>query len=275
MQPADEYILGTDALELERLGDQHGAWAAQAAELWTRAGIGAGDAVLDLGCGPGFTTFALAELVGASGRVVARDESERFLAHVAAEAERLGHGQVEPSVGRVEDLELQGASLDAAYARWLFCWLDDPRALLARLARSLRPGGALVIQDYLDWGAMSLVPTSAVFDRAVATCLDSWKHGGVTIDVARRLPSLARECGFEVEHFQPVARLGPVGSAEWCWLEGFFESYLPRLVARGLLDERGHEAWRDEWRARAADAASWVQTPTVADLVLRVPGGPG
>ena len=75
----DEYILGTDPDELERLRFQHHVWVAPMHELLARAGLGAGQRVLDLGCGPGFTTLELAQFVGPTGRVVASDQSKRFL----------------------------------------------------------------------------------------------------------------------------------------------------------------------------------------------------
>ncbi len=268
---SDDYILGTDAVELRRLRFQHEVWVTQAYALWQQAGLRAGQTVLDLGSGPGFTSFDLAQMVGREGRVIARDQSERFLEFLAAERDRLGLAQVEPSLGAVEELALPEDSLDAAYARWLFCWLADPGQVLGRVARAVRSGGAILVQDYLDWGAMKLMPSSAVFERVMQGCLRSWKEGGATIDIAEHMPALAEGCGLEVELFRPIARLGRVGSLEWRWLEKFFESYLPRVVERGLLERADLDAHRREWGARSAAGTSWCVTPTMADIVLRKP----
>ena len=86
----DAYTMGTDDAELARLRDQHATWAQQAERLWSRAGIAAGAHVLDLGCGPGFTTRALADVVGGDGRVVGRDISTRFLNHLDDRRARQG-----------------------------------------------------------------------------------------------------------------------------------------------------------------------------------------
>lgn len=265
----DEYILGTEAEELERLGFQHHVWVRAAHELFERGGLRAGDRVLDLGCGPGFTTLELARTVGPTGHVLARDQSARFLAHLRRECVRLRLAQVETSLGPVEELELPAGALDAAYARWLFCWLADPGAVLGRVAAALRPGGVLLLQEYVDWGAMQLFPHGPAFARAVAACLGSWKDGGATIDFAAHVPALAPGAGLTLEHFRPRARLGRVGSPEWRWLDQFFRLYLPKVVERGLLTAPEHAAWLREWDARAAEGASWVATPTVADVVLR------
>ena len=270
--PAEtEYILGTDRVELDRLRGQHVAWIQQAYALLERAGLRAGQTLLDLGCGPGFTTVELARLVGPSGRVIALDESERFIAFLRSERERLALPQIEPRIGRAETLDLPSASLDGAYARWLFCWLADPGAVMQAVADALAPGGVLVLQEYLDWGAKKLVPRGPAHDRVVQACMRSWPAGGATIDIGEHLPTLAADCGLVLEHFRPIARLGRVGSLEWRWLTEFYESYLPRLVERGLLTRDELAAWRAEWSAREADGRSFVYTPTMVDALLRKP----
>ena len=53
MSDRTDYILGTDAEELQRLEFQHRVWTKDAFALWERAGLGRGQRILDLGCGPG------------------------------------------------------------------------------------------------------------------------------------------------------------------------------------------------------------------------------
>ncbi len=265
----DEYILGTDPDELERLRFQHQVWLRQAYDLFARGGLRAGDHVLDLGCGPGFTSIELAHHIGAEGRVIACDQSARFLATLRRECAHLGLRQIEPRLGRVEDLTLEPGELDAAYARWLFCWLPEPGAVLARIAASLRRGGRILLQEYLDWGAMRLVPHGPAFARAVEACLASWRAGGATIDFAAHVPDLAARCDLAITHFEPRARLGAVGSLEWRWIGEFFRLYLPKVVERGLLQAHERDAWQREWDERQALGRGYVATPTVADVVLQ------
>lgn len=266
---ADAYILGTDRVELERLRVQHQAWLKQGLDLWRDAGLGGGQHVLDLGCGPGYTSLALADVVGPEGRVTAVDRSAGFVETLRREAERLGWNHLHAVQGDVEQLDIETASLDAAYARWLLCWLDDPAPLIEHAARMLKPGGCLVFQEYLHWAAFRLVPEHPAHDAAVRACMRSWPLGGADIDVARRLPELGRRCGLELELFRPIARVGKPGSFEWRWVFGFFESYLPRLVERGLLDEDARVACMAAITERAADPDAHVLAPVMADVVLR------
>jgi ubiquinone/menaquinone biosynthesis C-methylase UbiE len=65
-----EYALGTNDAEIVRLGVQHKLWSASAFAVWERAGIGVGKTVLDIGCGPGYTSYDLAGVV-TSKKVIA------------------------------------------------------------------------------------------------------------------------------------------------------------------------------------------------------------
>lgn len=266
-----EYILGTDREERDRLHTQHQTWRQQSYSLWERAGIRTGHVVLDLGCGPGATTLDLAELVGPTGRVLAVDKSERFLAALREDLVARRITQVETQQAAVEDLALEPESLDAAYTRWLLCWLQDPGAVLRTVAQALKPGAYFALQEYLDWGAMKLVPRNEVFDEVILACMRSWEAGGATIDFCDRLPDLAEAAGLELTLFEPVARLGPVGSLEWRWLGEFFRSYLPRLVASDQISASLHEAFLAEWDERTRAARGYCTTPTLANVLLRKP----
>ena len=139
-EPASEkpYILGTDPEERRRLETQHRLWSPETHDLWDRAGFGPGGRLLDLGCGPGFAALELAHRVGPSGQVLAVDESPRFIETLVREAERRGLAQLSARVERVEALRLEPGSLDGAFARWLFCFLDDPAAVIERVCTMCR-----------------------------------------------------------------------------------------------------------------------------------------
>jgi ubiquinone/menaquinone biosynthesis C-methylase UbiE len=49
-----DYVLGTEAEEIARLGLQHRVWRARMLDGWARAGIGPGMNAIDVGAGPGF-----------------------------------------------------------------------------------------------------------------------------------------------------------------------------------------------------------------------------
>ena len=98
-----DYVLGTHDEEVRRLGVQHRAWRETVLDGWRRAGLRPGQRVLDVGAGPGWATWDLAEAVGPRGRVVAVERAERFLRVLGAERERRGldHVAVVPHRGAV------------------------------------------------------------------------------------------------------------------------------------------------------------------------------
>jgi ubiquinone/menaquinone biosynthesis C-methylase UbiE len=80
-----------------------------------------GETVLDLGSGTGKICFIAAQIVGPAGRVIGIDMTDEMLevARSAAPvvAERLGYANVEFRKGRIQDLALDLAALDAELAR--------------------------------------------------------------------------------------------------------------------------------------------------------------
>jgi ubiquinone/menaquinone biosynthesis C-methylase UbiE len=102
---------------------------------------------LDLGCGAGHASFALAR--GGARRVVAYDLAAQMLEVVTAEAAARGHGQIETCAGPAERMAFEDATFDVVVTRYsAHHWLDVRRAI-HEAARVLKPGGVLVVIDVL------------------------------------------------------------------------------------------------------------------------------
>jgi ubiquinone/menaquinone biosynthesis C-methylase UbiE/DNA-binding transcriptional ArsR family regulator len=100
--------------------------------------------VVDLGCGTGQTTAALAPYVK---QVIAVDESNAMLA--AARRRLSTYENVDLRGGRLEDLPIDDASVDVAVLSLVLHFVVDPMEVLAEAARVLRPGGRLLVVDML------------------------------------------------------------------------------------------------------------------------------
>jgi SAM-dependent methyltransferase len=101
------------------------------------AGVGAGQRVVDVGCGPGALTTELVERVGASN-VAAVDPSESF---VAAARER--HPGVDVQEAPAETLPFADGAFDAALAQLVVHFMADPVQGLTEMARVVRAGGVV------------------------------------------------------------------------------------------------------------------------------------
>jgi SAM-dependent methyltransferase len=106
------------------------------------------DACVDLGAGTGFVTTALAPLVSS---VLAVDISASMSASLAGQAARDGLSNVSAEVHDLREFGLPPASVDLVVSSYALHHLVDPdkRALVARAASWLRPGGRLVIADMM------------------------------------------------------------------------------------------------------------------------------
>ena len=261
------YLLGTHSEERRRLETQHRLWAEWALDLWDRAGFGRGHHLLDLGCGPGFAALELADRVGAEGQVLAVDESARFIGALSQEAARRELAQITARVERVETLRLEPGSLDGVFARWLFCFLPEPLPIIERVVSGLRPGGRLVVWDYLNYRATALHPRSPAFERVLAAVDESWRRTGGDLNVGERLPGLIAGAGCRLLELVPLSRFARPGTALWQWPTGFFRGYVPRLVEAGLLTEGERQAFEAEWREREQDPGAFLSAPPMVGII--------
>lgn len=114
-------------------------------EFLRRLGISPGETVADLGAGPGFFTDHLAQQVGPSGLVYALDVAPEMVALLRRRA-------LPPNVvvlqSQESKLPLPDASVDLAMLAFVLHELEHPRDFLIEARRILKPGGRLLV---LEW----------------------------------------------------------------------------------------------------------------------------
>jgi SAM-dependent methyltransferase len=271
MAENDHYVLGDrDETELERLRFQHEVWRDVVDPALDEAGFGEGDVVADLGCGPGFLSMDLAGRVAPGGRVLAVDQSERFIDDLRDRARREGHPEIEARVGDVARPIADPASLDGAVCRWVLMFVSDPEAVLAAVADALKPGGRVVAMEYFQFRAISLHPTGAAFDTLYGAVHRLIRAAGGDPDIGGRLPTLLHAAGLEVTGLRPVLRAGRPGTPEWAWLEGTHQNH-QGLVDAGLLSAEQLEAYAREWERATANPNAFFSGPPVLIVTARKP----
>jgi ubiquinone/menaquinone biosynthesis C-methylase UbiE len=142
-------------------------------------GLTAGIRVVDLGCGTGVGTAALARLAGAGGAVLGIDRHPALLA-----AARRHGGPPQLRFKRADACATgeHGASWDA-------CWIDrvlahcaDPCQVIAEAARLLRPGGRLFSCE-MDYAGLHIDDCSPTLARS----LDDYRAAFARPSVAAEL----------------------------------------------------------------------------------------
>jgi SAM-dependent methyltransferase len=266
-RPSDQaYVLGTHGEELERLRFQHELWRPLADAAWDRAGLTAGERVLDLGAGPGFAAVDLAHRVGPTGQVLALEHSADYVATGRRLAAEAGLTQLEV---RQHDLlrdPLPREGFDLAWMRWVAMFLPDLEPLLAKLPLALRPGARLVAQEYVDWDSFGLHPHGATIHRFGQAVQHSFRRAGGDPDVNRRLPSLLAARGFRIETLTPLPVLGSEGSMAAQWMQRFVAVYASQLIDQGLWSTEEQAEADAEIAAAATDPGSYWVGPTVLEL---------
>jgi SAM-dependent methyltransferase len=126
-----------------------------------------GEAVLDIGCGAGTSTFALAEAVAPGGHVLGIDFSAPLTER--AEERRLGLdvGNATFTVADAQDHAFDPGRYHLAASRFGVMFFSDPTAAFRNLARALRPGGrlAFVAWDGPEQNPWFLVPQQIAVAR--------------------------------------------------------------------------------------------------------------
>jgi len=102
-----------------------------------------GERVLDIGCGCGDTTIAIARVIGARGAVLGVDVSQPMLdvAQEHAREARLRHLEFRKSDASVAELP---AAIDLLFSRFGVMFFSEPSAAFRHMRRSLKAGGRCV-----------------------------------------------------------------------------------------------------------------------------------
>jgi demethylmenaquinone methyltransferase / 2-methoxy-6-polyprenyl-1,4-benzoquinol methylase len=156
-----------DLMNSAMTAGMHHRWRARAVDA---AGIGRGDAALDVACGTGDLTLELQRRVGAGGRVVGSDFSERMLdlARAKAEARDGADGRPIFEWGDALELPYDDDGFDAVTVGFGVRNFADLDRGLGELVRVLKPDGRLVILEITQPRRRPLSTFFSLwFDRAV------------------------------------------------------------------------------------------------------------
>ena len=108
-----------------------------------------GDIVLDVGCGPGTFSIAMARMVGESGKVICADMQEEMLERVKTKAVKEGvasrimlHKSMPERIGVTE-------KVDFALAFWMVHEVEDQGGFFREIAALLKPDGKILVVEPL------------------------------------------------------------------------------------------------------------------------------
>ncbi len=145
--------------------------------------VQAGDTVLDLGCGAGFDLLLAAERVGPAGRVIGIDMTDAMVARARTHAAQSGYSTIEVRQGLIESLPVESASVDWVISNCVVNLSPEKERVFQEVARVLKPGGRISIDDIVVERLPWIVRKSA---RLYAACV------GGAVSEAQYLEGLTR-----------------------------------------------------------------------------------
>jgi SAM-dependent methyltransferase len=153
-----------DADSYERM---MGRWSRRLAPLFLEhAGAGAGERLLEVGCGTGSLTFTLARTVGFA-ELTAIDYADVY---VAAARTRNEDPRIHIEPGDATKLRFPDAHFDRALSLLVLHFVSDPAAAVAEMRRVTRPGGVVAAAVWDSGGGMIALrmfwDTAAMLDPA-------------------------------------------------------------------------------------------------------------
>jgi predicted methyltransferase len=118
-------------------------------EIAASLGLAPGMSVADVGAGTGLFLDLFAAAVGPTGRVHAIEISPVFVQHLEARARDRRLDQVSVVQCTDRSIELAAGSADVAFVCDTYHHFEYPVAVLSSIRRALRPGGQLVVVDFV------------------------------------------------------------------------------------------------------------------------------
>jgi SAM-dependent methyltransferase len=193
--------------------------------------------VIDLGCSPSGIIDLLAERVGPGGQVTGLDVHPANVALARQFAAGLGLANVQVMAGDARRTGLPSACCDLVHARTLLINVPDPAGVVAEMVRLARPGGWVAVIEPNVALAMCQPPDPA-WDRLVELFLSVHRGDDADPFVGRRLPELLRQAGLADIGVEAKADIYPPGHSRRTIRLDLVRSMRPKIIERGLADER-------------------------------------
>jgi ubiquinone/menaquinone biosynthesis C-methylase UbiE len=180
--------------EKDRLHHQGNSLLDIEKNIWFNAGLKDGMQILDVGCGTGTITCAIAESFP-NAHIQGIDPSHNLLNKARQLQKEQQLELLEFIQGNAYSLNLANASIDFVYGRLLFQHLSEPSKALKEIARVLKPGGKVCLVDVAD-GWFTLNPEPPAFTELRERLGTIQASQGGDSQVGYKLGTYLAEAGF-------------------------------------------------------------------------------
>ena len=224
--------------------------------------------MLEVGPGQGSLHTELRRRVG--GSVDAVERSAAFAAQVERLAARDSLGASRIFFSDLIDADLPRNAYDLIFARWVFLFLPDPAAHIRLLARALKPGGILALQDY-HRDTFMVVPRPTDWDDFITADRAFFASQGGNVSIGVRLPGMMSAAGLRVASIEQTTKHGHPGSPTWNWVTNYVLSVIGRLDHSSAFTRAKAARLKREWLRAERNPSSLLIAPCVLDVIARKP----
>lgn len=240
----------------------------------TTAGIREGETVVDLGSGAGIDVFIASKFVGANGRAIGVDMTDRMLA-VAREnqpkvAASLGYDAVDFREGFLEEVPVDTSSVDLVTSNCVINLSPDKPRVFEEMWRILRDHGRILVSDIVS--EQRIPPHLKVDHRLWGECLVGALTQEEFIAGLERagfygIEVLSRTWWKDVEgypFYSVTVRAWKFEKKEGCVFEGHQAVYLG--PGKAFVDEEGHSFPRNEPYEICTDTVAKLSNPPYSGM---------
>ena len=219
--------------------------------------------VLDMGCGTGVVTRALAARLPANATLTGSDYSADLIEFARRYAADTGmQDRISFEVADGHETQETNETFDLVVLHTLISHVVEPSQVLKEAARVTAPGGRIVVFDG-DYASITFgAGDPALNERALQGLL---KTVVAHPRIMRRFPELLVGSGLEIADFLPEI-LAEAGEAEF--FEGLLDSYIGAMVSAGHLGEDDARQWSATHHA-ASDSGTFFGSCNFMTYVLR------
>lgn len=226
-----------------------------------------GEHILDIGCGAGVTSFALAERVGSGGHVLGADISPQLIAR--AQADTPEHAPVDFQLADAATAPFPQGAFDLLFSRFGVMFFDDPVAAFSHIRSAAKADGRLAFVCWRsaqenDWVRL---PLAAIRDIVPPVPADPTAPGPFAFADPARISGILADAGFDEVAIAPFDTTIPYGHG--ATRDEAIDDALELAFAVGPLS-RALAGQPDDVRARAAAAvrAAFAERPGETSVLI-------
>ena len=197
-----------------------------------KAGLKAGMNCLDLGCGMGDVTLAIAKRIGDNGHILGVDIDRQSIQLALGSAELSKLKQADFKVYDAYELDDKG-TYDMVYSRFLLSHLSNPKAVLQKIWLALKPKGKVLIED-TDFSGHFSNPLSIHFNSYVSLYQRLLEKRGADANLGQKLVWLLKEAGFVNVEFQ-ISQPTHIGGKGKLMAEITFDGISKALIEEDII----------------------------------------